>query len=224
MGIKQHLLGTSFILGLFLPVTSLVWAEHPESQLEWLAQSGDANAQYYLGLRYVMPYEEGEDIRYVDKYEALYWLRKSAEKGNIGAQSSLAYYLYNKGNSSPEEQAESQVLYLQAAVQGDVESQFNVAMSFLNSEKYEQAAFWFEKAASAGDIYSQREFAELLLSGKGRSQDIVQAYFWFYVSASRGNDSSVYSLNELQKQLLPQQMENAQRMAREWLAAHPKKD
>lgn len=58
-----------------------------------MATSGDAEAQYGMGVCYL----EGEDIPQ-DLPEAAAWFRKSADQGNIEAQASLAeMYLTGEG-------------------------------------------------------------------------------------------------------------------------------
>ncbi len=62
--------------------------------------------------------------------------------------------------------------------------------------------------------------------GKGVLQDYVTAHMWFNLSASRateaeGRDSAAKNRDELAAKMTPDQIAEAQRMAREWVQGHP---
>ena len=63
-------------------------------------------------------------------------------------------------------------------------------------------------------------------NGRGGPQDDVQAHMWFNLAASRmtGEDreSAVEARDRIADELTPDDLSEAQRLAREWDAAHPR--
>lgn len=58
-----------------------------------------------------------------------------------------------------------------------------------------QAAFTeWQNAADDGDIDAQRNIAHLYRWGKGVSQDLTQAAYWYYTAAKGGSDTAQYNL------------------------------
>ncbi len=66
-------------------------------ELRKLADQGDADAQYQLGMRY----HNGEDVPH-DDAQAVQWYLRAADQGNVSAQSSLGAY-YWAGRGVPED-------------------------------------------------------------------------------------------------------------------------
>ena len=57
--------------------------------------------------------------------------------------------------------------------------------------------------------------------GKGVPQDYVQAHMLWNLAVSRGDEDARANRDIVAGQMTPSQIEEAQRLAREWLAAHP---
>ncbi len=81
-----------------------------------LAETGNANAQYNLGLWYY-----GDYWAYKDKEQAVKWWRKAAERGHAGAQCGLGW-CYEKGEGVATDAAEAVKWYGKAAEQGLAEA------------------------------------------------------------------------------------------------------
>ena len=66
----------------------------------------------------------------------------------------------------------------------------------------------------------------MYLNGAGVPQDDVQAHMWFNLAASRmtGEDreSAVEARDQMAEELTPDDLNQAQRLARDWDAAHPR--
>jgi TPR repeat protein len=83
-------------------------------------------------------------------------------------------------------------------------------------------------AASKGNAKAQFNMGEFYASGKGVPQDYVLAYMWFTLAASHypaaeiadRNDVAI-KINEIALKMVPEEIAEAQRMAREW---KPKKE
>jgi TPR repeat protein len=85
---------------------------------EWLplAELGDAEAQYNLGVMY----DEGAGIDQ-DLVTATAWYRKAAEQGFLDAQTNLGM-MYYYGQGIPRDHAEAARWFKRAASQGDEEA------------------------------------------------------------------------------------------------------
>ncbi len=80
-----------------------------------------------------------------------------------------------------------------------------------------------EQAAKQGDAEAQLHLGVMYYLGKGVPQDYVRAYMWLNLAAGQGVTMAVEERDALAKLLSPSQIEEGQRMTREWLAATPQK-
>ena len=115
-----------------------------------LAESGDVDAQYGLGMMYGNGF--GVDM---DDAQAIKWYGSAAEQGHSGAQCNLAV-MHQNGWGVPLNEEEAVRLFTEAAEQGVAEAMValgrHYAMDF--SEAYDpvQAYKWFSLAALLDDI------------------------------------------------------------------------
>jgi len=109
-----------------------------------LAEQGDADAQFRLGVMY----ESGQGVPRSDA-EAIKWYRKAAEQDDAVAQFNLGI-MYAKGVSP--NHAEAALWYRRAADYGLAGAQFNLGMMYGGGEgvpqDYVQAHMWLNLAAS----------------------------------------------------------------------------
>lgn len=116
---------------------------------------------------------------------------------------------------------------LSAEKQGTVTAQFMLGMKFLPddgvSPDYEEAAYWFRRAAEQGHTPAQCMLGVIYTTGLGVTKDHIQAYMWFTLSIEGSKDEQAPFLqkatelsNTIVKNMTPQQIEEAQRLAREW--------
>jgi hypothetical protein len=94
------------------------------SNLRSAAQSGDANALYWLSHMY----ENGLGVPQDDAL-ALNLLRNSAEQGNADAQNDLGF-MYKHGQGVPQDDAQALAWYRKAADQGDANAQNNLGVMY----------------------------------------------------------------------------------------------
>ena len=143
------------------------------------AKVGDAIAQYDLA----GCYEVGEGVEKSTK-EAIYWYKKSAEKGYSYAQWQLALfykYGYYKKNIS---QSNKKAFYWlnKAATQNNTTAQRQLADFYYEgdgiTQSYEKAFYWYERAAQAGDILATEELANLYEKGEGVAKSEEKATYW----------------------------------------------
>ncbi|MDR0458212.1 MAG: sel1 repeat family protein [Burkholderiaceae bacterium] len=108
------------------------------ARLKQIAQT-EPKAAYDLGLRYF----RGDGVRQ-DSYQALVWMRKAAERGNLQAQKALGgFYLFGLEEMGPDPQ-EAEKWLLMAIGQGDKESKklLEQARAAKKSDQKAFDAYW----------------------------------------------------------------------------------
>ncbi len=63
---------------------------------------------------------------------------------------------------------------------------------------------------------AQNNLAACYANGQGVPRDFVQAYKWFTISLANGNTYSARYRDQLATMMTPDQLAEAQRLAREW--------
>jgi uncharacterized protein len=108
---------------------------------------------------------------------------------------------------------------------GDAAAQFNIGVMYYEGQgvqqDYNQAAAWYRKAAGQGHAKAQFNLGVIYKKGQGVPQDYAQAYMWVNLGAAKGFEDAVRMRDNLLKKLTPSQIEEGQRLAREWIAKHP---
>lgn len=132
-----------------------------------LAQNGNAEAQYILGIMYV----EGKAVQQ-DYKVAMSWYRKAADQGHAGAQTSLGA-MSARGLGVPMDYQTAMSWYLKAAEQGDPMAQNNLGFMYMNGQGVSadlvQAHMWFSLAAAAGNEnakVNKKQAEELMTPGE----------------------------------------------------------
>ena len=188
------------------------------------ADEGYVRAQYNLALMY----DTGQGVP-EDNLEAVRWYRKAADQGNVRAQNNLGV-MYDAGEGVPEDNAEAVRWYRMAAEQGDASAQYNLGVMYDTGEGVpeddEAAVRWYREAGEQGDVRALHNLGLKHSNGRGAPQDRMLSYMWFDIVASRttGSLRHVAMLNRDQEKafLTPVQVTEAQQLAREWNAAHPR--
>ena len=102
-----------------------------------------------------------------------------------------------------------------------VAEDLNDGIAAYRSNDYATAFAKFTKAAEAGDADAQVIVGGMYDDGEGVPQDFVQAYKWFNIAASTETDKeerdrSVRNRDLVSGKMTPNQIAEAQRLAREW--------
>jgi TPR repeat protein len=125
-----------------------------------------------------------------DDAEALRWLRLAADQGDASAQLLLGN-MYAQGQGVAQDQAEAGAWYRLAAEQGFAQAQYNLGL-------------WYA-------------------TGEGREPDYVRAHMWFNLAAARfpstdtrNRNLAVRNREVVAARMTPEQLTEAQRLAREW--------
>ena len=118
---------------------------------KWLdmANSGDAKAQYNMGVLY----HKGQGVTQ-DYSQAAQWYYKAAMQGHVKAQLYLGT-LYQSGRGVQKDYAQAGAWYLKAAKQNDAKAQYCIGLLYYNGygikQDREQAKIWFLKASEQGN-------------------------------------------------------------------------
>lgn len=212
----------------FCLITSLSSAGEFEDTLE-LAKTGGAQSQFLLAEFYY----DGKGVQQ-DFKEAADWFRLSADQGNASAQFCLGK-MFSKGENFPKDDTEAAKWFRLAAEQGHSVAQNWLASSLKRGrgipKDEKEAAKWYRYSAEQGNFESQSSLSELYFDGKGISLDYVQAYAWknIYFTNHKAFMISVgaqYTADEIKnedeylemisKKMTPQQLEEAQDLAKNW--------
>ncbi|HIN12434.1 MAG TPA: sel1 repeat family protein [Acidobacteria bacterium] len=116
-----------------------------------------------------------------------------------------------------------------AADQGVAEAQYTLGGIYREGrgvpQDYAEAVRWYRLAADQGYGEGQSDLGAMYFQGRGVVQDYVQSHMWRNLAALRqtGQDHelSVNARDALASLMTPAQVAEAQRLAREWDAAHP---
>ncbi len=103
------------------------------------------------------------------------------------------------------------------AAEGDVDAQF-IMGEFCESvlDRPEQAAIWFQRAADQEHPQAQRNYADLLMTGKGVDRDPRKASIYYEKAANSGIPEAQFVMGELLRAGVdvPQNLEEARKWYR----------
>ena len=82
-------------------------------------------------------------------------------------------------------------------------------------QDYVEAGKWYRLAAEQGNASAQYNLGVMYGKGQGVPMDTVRAHMWFNLAAVTGNADAVKNRDIAAKNMTPQQMAEAQKLARE---------
>ena len=136
------------------------------------ADAGDSTSLYNIGFLIGM---NSPVKRSVEENE---YYKKSAEMGNVYAQTVLSYN-YSLGSGVEMDKEKAFYWETQAALNGNLDSIKNVASSYYSgigiSKNYDEAIKWYQKAVDMGDKESIYSLATMYEEGEGFEQDTDKA-------------------------------------------------
>jgi hypothetical protein len=83
-------------------------------------------------------------------------------------------------------------------------------------QDFKKAVYWYRLSAKQGNDLAQRKLGLMYERGDGVQQDYVQAYMWYNLGAANGATRGAALRDALAKQMTPEQIAEAQQLAREW--------
>ena len=170
------------------------------------------------------PFEDGLAAYEREDYAtALKFWRPLSELGHARAKFNLGV-LYRDGLGVPQDDAESLKWFRTAAEQGDADGQ--ALLGFLYEiglgvpQEDAEAVKWYRLAAEQGDTTAQYNLGVMYANGQGVPSDNVLAHMWWDIAASSDDENAPKSRDIAASEMTPDQIAEAQRMAREWMAKH----
>lgn len=88
------------------------------------------------------------------------------------------------------------------------------------TQDYQEALKWFRLAAEQGIPEALCDLGAMHQAGYGVPQDYTQAMMWYLIAKANGSTLPDQNLHQLESLTTPAQIAEAQRLAREWRAAH----
>jgi len=149
-----------FVAALVFALSGAAWADYQSGavafldgdystafqELKPIAEQGNPNAQFFLGVMYGM----GQGVPQ-DYAESLMWFRNAAEQDNPNAQACLGI-MYSQGRGVKQDYAEAVKWYRKAAEQGNANAQNNLGSFYSDgrgvAKDYVQAHLWYNLAAA----------------------------------------------------------------------------
>ena len=188
-------------------------------ELRPLAERGNAEAQYRIGLMY----EFGRGYP-ADKTQGIAWLTRSAMQGHTGAQQELGV-IYTTGDGVAKDDAKAVEWFRKAATAGNPTAQYNLALLLAKGEgaqqDYAQALDWFRKAAAQGFSLALFKVGVAYEHGAGVAADPVLAYANYALAARDGNAEHVAQRDALAARLSPAQVQRGAALAAAWTVGQP---
>lgn len=99
---------------------------------------------------------------------------------------------------------------------------FNTAVESFVDGSYESAFKRFSRLSAKGSAISQYHLGLMYLKGLGVLQDFCRAHLWLNMASSRGHKKARVQLEKLTNRMSPQQVADAQKLARAWAAQNRK--
>ena len=188
-------------------------------ELRPLAEAGDAEAQYRIGLMY----EYGKGYPQ-DKAQGIVWLRKAAGHNHAAAQTELGI-LYVTGDGVTEDDAQAVAWFQKAAPLGNTTAQYNLGLLYAKGQGVKldvaQAIAWWRKAAAQGMTVAQFKLGVAYENGEGVAPDPVLALANYTIAARSGNKEYAEYRDDIARQLTPEQRRTATTMADAWTVGQP---
>lgn len=171
--------------------------EHLKEESEFernlrLAEKGDADAQYNLGVFYY----NGEGV-HRNYEEAVKWWGKAAEQRHVEAEYYLGVCSYN-GWGVYKSFVGAVKWWRKAAMQGSVNAQYNLGSCYEKGEgvtqNHDEAEKWYRKAAEQGDVDAQRHLGYIYYWGEGVTKNYSEAVKWWRKAAEQADSNALYNL------------------------------
>ncbi|HXC46715.1 MAG TPA: SEL1-like repeat protein [Candidatus Sulfotelmatobacter sp.] len=214
-----------------------------------MAESGDFEAQYWLGRIY-----DAGTLLPLDKQKSAYWYQKSADEGYAPAE---YWVCRDRANLDP---IELERCMWRAAEKGVAEAQLWLGVAFQDHwfgvTDEAEALKWFRKAAEHGNPDAEATLGMDYEWGEGVEQDYVKAAYWYRRAAEhvpnlggagqgRNHLGNLYedgkgvpkdyvqaymwfslagsndNIVYTQRGMTPDQISSAQKLAADWKLQHP---
>jgi uncharacterized protein len=173
-----------------------------------LANKGDAEAQYHVGMMHNNGIGTQKDPR-----QAFEWFQKSAASNHpLGAYKLGCYYAGQFAGVVTPDATEALKYKLVSAKAGYALAQHDVAILYGRQENSEEAVKWWKAAGDQGDPNALYSLSGSYFQGKGSPKDLSLAYAYFKLSKVAPKNK----VNEMAAILSKSELEKAEKLVSEW--------
>ena len=190
--------------------------DEPLAEILQLADTGRADAQRELGIRY------GQGTGLSQDYStARSWASKAASQGDPWAMRIMGL-IYLNGFGVEPDRWRAVDYFKRSADAGDFYAQYNIAVIYyegtLTTQSYGKALSWYKRAADQGNTMAQHNLGLMLANGVGTMQDKVEAYKWFMLSGSGDAIAATTEMQAIAPRMSETEIALAQERAELWRA------
>ena len=153
-----------------------------------------------------------------DQRNGFKWLLKAAEQGKSSPESlNIIGGHYLRGSFVPQNYLEAKKWLAQAAAQGNISAQNDLAYLHYyglgGEQDYGKALELYEKAALQGDALAQANLGLMHATGTGTATDRALGYAWYSLAASRGNTMASLNRSTLMTEMNWEELNRAQALS-----------
>lgn len=200
-------LGSTPPIGQYAETATPIINANEAGTIETAAANGNAVAEFQLGLSYLETNRVDEGVSLI----------RNAANTLPAAQYRLAK-LYETGTGVEKNTAMAKDLTERAARAGNRIAMHDLAIYYAYGNggvdiDMVQAAGWFEKAAERGVVDSQFNLAILFENGQGVTPSPADAYFWYMIASTQGDQTAKARLLALDEILAPADIQAAKTRA-----------
>jgi uncharacterized protein len=187
------------------------------------ARQGHRDAQYNLGVMHLA----GLGIE-ANPTVALTWFEMAADNGSADAQYNAAM-MYLNGQGVSRSPARARDFFEMAAEQNLRDAQTQLGMLYATgnvdvSRDFEQAHFWFNKAAHRGSALAQFFLGRIHAEGLGFEQSSVIGHMWYEIAYRFGYEQAPQYMRQLREQMDADSIEQAEMLALRWMIAYARRN
>lgn len=159
-----------------------------------------------------------------DKTQAVTWLSKAADAGDVPAQNRLAA-AYLNGQGIVEDDAKAFALYSKSAATGNMEAQEQLGYLYLSGRGIAapdlyQGMVWSVKAGEQGNPFGLINIAQAYFRGGALPQDNDNAAYYMFVAIERSTGAQrqrfVTTTNNISRAMSQRDLQRAAERARHW--------
>jgi uncharacterized protein len=173
-----------------------------------LANKGDAEAQYHVGMMYNNGIGTQKDPR-----QAFEWFQKSAASSDPLGAYKLGCYYDGQGEGIVAADSNEALKYkLISAKAGYALAQHDVAILYGRQGNFEEAVKWWKMAGDQGFPDALYSLSGSYFEGKGAPKDLSLAYAYFKLSKVAPRKK----VNEMAAILTKPELKNAEKLVSEW--------
>ncbi|MCK1361382.1 tetratricopeptide repeat protein [Bradyrhizobium sp. 199] len=173
-----------------------------------LANQGDAEAQYHVG----MMYNNGIGTQQ-DRSQAFEWFQKSTASNDPLGAYKLGCYYDGQGAGVVATDSDQALKYkLVSAEAGYARAQHDVALMYDRRGNSEEALKWWKRAGDQGLPAALFSLSRAYSAGKGTPRDLPLSYAYFKLSQL----APAKNVNEMASMLSKPELEKAENMVSEW--------